>query len=181
MLDTYFVYNPLKSVSEFPRVNEDDITRLLNPEIVITPEETVIEEEEKPIVQFKKTVKKSSLKGMSLEQLIKEQNLPIKITSSYRPHNTSKSGNKSHHTKLDEYGNPTAYDIQPLINGKVDKSNYAFNYLREVINSNPVARQWFKDHDYGILDETTPSMMAKTGATGKHFHIGPDRGAVRLS
>jgi len=24
-------------------------------------------------------------------------------------------------------------------------------------------------------------MMAKTGATGKHFHIGPDRAAVRFN
>ena len=74
-----------------------------------------------------------------------------------------------------------AYDIQPLVNGKVDKSDSAFTNLRNILANNYNVREWFKIRNWGILDETTPQMMAKTGATGKHFHIGPDRAAVRFN
>ena len=30
------------------------------------------------------------------------------------------------------------------------------------------------DHGWGIIEETTSEVMAKTGATGKHWHFGPD-------
>lgn len=30
----------------------------------------------------------------------------------------------------------------------------------------------------GILDETTPEMLARTGGTGAHWHIGRDKMAV---
>ena len=32
-----------------------------------------------------------------------------------------------------------------------------------------------QEHNLGILDERTKKMQAKTGATGAHFHIGPDQ------
>ena len=44
--------------------------------------------------------------------------------------------------------------------------------------SNPLIRYYFSKKGLGVLDETSPSMMARTGATGKHFHIGPDRLAL---
>ena len=74
-----------------------------------------------------------------------------------------------------------AYDIQPLVNGKVDKSDSAFANLKQILSSNQNVRNWFKVRNWGILDETTPQMMSKTGATGKHFHIGPDSTAERFS
>lgn len=128
----------------------------------------------------------SNLANMSFEDLIKTYNLPIQISSGYRGKNgfrggKTKSGKQSNHNKLDEHGHPMAYDIQPLVNGKVDKSDSAFTNLRNILANNYNVREWFKMRNWGILDETTPQMMAKTGATGKHFHIGPDRAAVRFS
>ena len=128
----------------------------------------------------------SNLANMSFEDLIKTYNLPIQISSGYRGKNgfrggKTKSGKQSNHNKLDEHGHPMAYDIQPLVNGKVDKSDSAFANLRNILANNQDVKEWFRMRDWGILDETTPYMMAKTGATGKHFHIGPDRAAVRFS
>ena len=127
-----------------------------------------------------------NLANMSFEDLIKTYNLPIQISSGYRGKNgfrggKTKSGKQSNHNKLDEHGHPMAYDIQPLVNGKVDKSDSAFANLRNILANNQDVKEWFRMRDWGILDETTPQMMAKTGATGKHFHIGPDRAAVRFS
>lgn len=128
----------------------------------------------------------NNLANMSFEDLIKTYNLPIQISSGYRGKNgfrggKTKSGKQSNHNKLDEYGHPMAYDIQPLVNGKVDKSDSAFANLRNILANNQDVKEWFRMRNWGILDETTPQMMAKTGATGKHFHIGPDRAAVRFS
>lgn len=128
----------------------------------------------------------SNLANMSFEDLIKTYNLPIQISSGYRGKNgfrggKTKSGKQSNHNKLDEHGHPMAYDVQPLVNGKVDKSDSAFANLRNILANNQDIKEWFRMRDWGILDETTPQMMAKTGATGKHFHIGPDRAAVRFS
>lgn len=128
----------------------------------------------------------SNLANMSFEDLIKIYNLPIQISSGYRGKNgfrggKTKSGKQSNHNKLDAHGHPMAYDIQPLVNGKVDKSDSAFANLRNILANNQDVKEWFKMRNWGILDETTPQMIAKTGATGKHFHIGPDRAAVRFS
>lgn len=128
----------------------------------------------------------NNLANMSFEDLVKTYNLPIQISSGYRGKNgfrggKTKSGKQSNHNKVDEHGHPMAYDIQPLVNGKVDKSDSAFANLRNILANNQNVREWFRIRNWGILDETTSQMMAKTGATGKHFHIGPDSAAVRFS
>lgn len=139
----------------------------------------------KPLVS-NQIIQNNNLANMSFEDLVRTYNLPIKISSGYRGKNgfrggKTKSGKQSNHNKLDAHGHPMAYDIQPLVNGKVDKSNSAFANLKNILTNNYNVREWFKVRNWGILDETTPQMMAKTGATGKHFHIGPDRAAVRFS
>ena len=131
-------------------------------------------------------IQNNNLANMSFEDLVRTYKLPIKISSGYRGKNgfrggKTKSGKQSNHNKLDAHGHPMAYDIQPLVNGKVDKSDSAFANLRNILANNQNVREWFKMRNWGILDETTPYMMAKTGATGKHFHIGPDRAAIRFS
>lgn len=35
-----------------------------------------------------------------------------------------------------------------------------------------------REHNLGILDERSKQIQAKTGATGAHFHIGPDKNAI---
>ena len=113
------------------------------------------------------TIGKSDSETISLPDLLKQQGVDFTITSSYRPNAITKSGHKSNHSI--EGG---AYDIKPAN----DKS---FEDLKEQIYSNPTIVQWMNDHGWGIIEETTPEVMAKTGATGKHWHFGPDSMGVQ--
>ncbi len=115
---------------------------------------------------------------VSFEELLKQENLPVKITSGYRGDNgfrggKTASGKRSNHNRKDEYGNSMAYDIVPL--------NGDFDDLLNRIYSNPRIINWLKSKGYGILEETTPNIMKKTGATGKHLHIGPDSSALEMT
>ena len=38
--------------------------------------------------------------------------------------------------------------------------------------------EYMREHNLGILDERNKQIQARTGATGAHFHIGPDRNAI---
>ena len=113
------------------------------------------------------TIGKSDSETISLPDLLKQQGVDFTITSSYRPNAITKSGHKSNHSI--EGG---AYDIKPA-NGK------SFEDLKEQIYSNPTIVQWMNDHGWGIIEETTSEVMAKTGATGKHWHFGPDSMGVQ--
>ena len=113
------------------------------------------------------TIGKSDGETISLPDLLKQQGVDFTITSSYRPNAITKSGHKSNHSI--EGG---AYDIKPA-NGK------SFEDLKEQIYSNPTIVQWMNDHGWGIIEETTPEVMVKTGATGKHWHFGPDSMGVQ--
>ena len=113
------------------------------------------------------TIGKSDSETISLPDLLKQQGVDFTITSGYRPNAITKSGHKSNHSI--EGG---AYDIKPA-NGK------SFEDLKEQIYSNPTIVQWMNDHGWGIIEETTPEVMAKTGATGKHWHFGPDSMGVQ--
>ena len=113
------------------------------------------------------TIGKSDSETISLPDLLKQQGVDFTITSSYRPNAITKSGHKSNHSI--EGG---AYDIKPA-NGK------SFEDLKEQIYSNSTIVQWMNDHGWGIIEETTPEVMAKTGATGKHWHFGPDSMGVQ--
>ena len=113
------------------------------------------------------TIGKSDGETISLPDLLKQQGVDFTITSSYRPNAITKSGHKSNHSI--EGG---AYDIKQA-NGK------SFEDLKEQIYSNPTIVQWMNDHGWGIIEETTPEVMVKTGATGKHWHFGPDSMGVQ--
>ena len=117
------------------------------------------------------------LSSLSFEDLVKQENLPIKITSGFRGKGDFRGGKtlqgkRSNHNRLDSQGKPMAYDIVP-INGN-------FEELLNLMYSNPRIVSWFKQRGYGILEETTPSIMKRTGATGKHLHIGPDTSARKM-
>lgn len=113
------------------------------------------------------TIGKSDSETISLPDLLKQQGIDFTITSGYRPNAVTKSGHKSNHS-IEE----GAYDIKPA-NGK------SFEDLKEQIYSNPTIVQWMNDHGWGIIEETTPEVMAKTGATGKHWHFGSDSMGVQ--
>lgn len=116
--------------------------------------------------------------NVSFEELLKQENLPVKITSGYRDSGgfrggKTASGKRSNHNRKDEWGNSMAYDIVPL--------NGNFEDLLNQIYSNPRIVNWLKSKGYGILEENTPEVMKKTGATGKHLHIGPDSSALAMT
>ena len=92
----------------------------------------------------------------------------IRITSGVRPGAMTKSGNRSHHS----FGN--AIDITPnFAQGETWES------MRRKVKESKEFQQFMRDNKFGIIDETTPDVMAKTGATGAHWHVGPDQWALR--
>lgn len=118
---------------------------------------------------------------LTFEELVKQENLPLIITSGYRKGSKTKQGKSSNHSRLDSKGNSLAYDIQPFFNGKVDKSEEGFNKLLTILYNNPRVVRWLEYNNKGILEEITPSVMKRTGATGPHLHIGPDSWAKNMS
>lgn len=118
---------------------------------------------------------------ISFEQLLKEENVPAIITSGFRGKGNLRGGKtaqgrQSNHNKLDNKGNSMAYDIKP-------QQGYSFNDLRNILYKNPRIVEWFKSRDWGVLEEMqdgkrgfydTHGHFHYTGATGPHFHIGPD-------
>ena len=124
---------------------------------------------------------KEDYEDLSFEELVEQENLPLIITSGYRKGSKTKQGKSSNHSRLDSKGNPLAYDIQPFFNGKVDKSEEGFNKLLTILYNNPRVVRWLEYNNKGILEEITPSVMKRTGATGPHLHIGPDSWAKNMS
>lgn len=91
-------------------------------------------------------------------------------SSGYRPNAKTKSGNDSWHSKLDQWGNSQAID---LVFSDFEKA-------RKAIYSDPELVAYLMNNKLGLLEETTPGVLAKTGGTGKHFHLGPDRWALQM-
>lgn len=81
--------------------------------------------------------------------------ISFRVTSGVRPGAKTKQGKTSHHA----HGN--AIDITP-----VKGETYAD--LTNKIRNAPGFVKWMQDHGYGIYDETTPKVMARTGASGAH-------------
>lgn len=64
-----------------------------------------------------------------------------------------------------------AIDITPL-------PGQTFEDLKQSFYNNPGLIQWMRDRGFGILEETSEDIMRKTGASGKHWHIGKDEIAI---
>lgn len=86
-----------------------------------------------------------------------------RITSGYRGKNNKigKLGSKSAHAHLLDDGSSAALDI---VSDNMDR-------LRQEL-TNPELQRELAANGFGILDETDPATMKRTGATGAHFHIG---------
>lgn len=82
----------------------------------------------------------------------------IVYTSGKRDKAIGKAGNKSHHMTGD------AID---LAGNQKEIYNTLYNTKKGV--------ELLVRHGMGIIDETNPDMMKKTGATGAHYHISPDK------
>nr|DAF63663.1 MAG TPA: peptidase [Podoviridae sp. ctz6O13] len=100
-----------------------------------------------------------------IKALFKKHGINITVTSGKRAAGAAgKAGKRSHHVG----GN--AVDIVP---GKGE----TFESIKRKMLGNSEIQQFFSDNGLGVIDETSPNTMKKTGATGQHFHIGPDKAA----
>lgn len=91
--------------------------------------------------------------------------ISLRITSGTRPGARTKQGKQSWHAL------GRALDITPV-------EGQTFEDLAEAIRNSPDLVAYMKEHGYGIYDETTPEVLSRTGGTGAHWHLGPDRNAI---
>lgn len=87
--------------------------------------------------------------------------ISVRVTSGLRPGSVTANGSQSRH------GTGEAIDITPIEGQTWDDLTTAFK-------NNPELIQFMRDKGWGVLDETDPATMAKTGATGAHWHVGKD-------
>ena len=100
-----------------------------------------------------------------IEQILRENGVNFRVTSGFRhPNEAGNAGKSSAHTYALASGSPAAIDIVPGIGSD-------WNTLYKQMNS-PEVRAALASYGLDILDETNPVTMAKTKATGKHFHVG---------
>ena len=100
-----------------------------------------------------------------LINLMVEEGISFRITSGYRPGAKTKQGRPSHH------GAGNAIDITPI-------KGQTWDDLLSQMRRSKRFLDYMRSHKLGILDERSKEMLAQTGGTGAHFHIGPDRAAV---
>lgn len=123
-----------------------------------------------------------SLVNIDIEDLLRQEGITsvngkkIKFGNKNRRSANAGYGVKnSHHKEIDQYtGYANARDIS--IVGGTDKD---YTDFRDMLLGNDRIRQWFSQKGWGIINELTPTVMRKTNATGRHFHFGPDKWAVR--
>lgn len=96
-----------------------------------------------------------------LIDLMVDEGMSFRVTSGNRPGAKTKSGNPSHH------GSGDALDITPI-------EGQTWDDLIAQMKASPKFIKYMNEHGLGILDERSKDIQAKTGATGEHFHIGPD-------
>lgn len=113
-------------------------------------------------------------KQMSLQQVLDKSGLNqyVKITSGYRSQNIGTAGSRSWHKKKNEYGLSMAYDITP-------KNGISFDDMFKKIKGSQIMTDWLRANNFNINDETDAATLRRTGGTGAHFHIGPDKFNVR--
>lgn len=116
--------------------------------------------EEVPIIDYNQN------NEISFEDLLKQEGVHARITSGYRENSKTSSGKTSHHATKGG-----AYDVVP--------TDGNFENLRKEIYGNPRIVAWMKNKGWGILEETNPEIKRRTGATGDHWHFGPDKIAVQ--
>lgn len=120
------------------------------------------------------TTQQPDYTSKDLQTMLQEQGLDkyIKITSGYRDHNIGKAGSKSNHRKKNQHGLSMAYDIIPM-------QGETFDSIFQKIKENSAMQQWLSQNGFNINDETDATTLKRTGGTGAHFHIGPDKFNVR--
>lgn len=149
-----------------------------------TKEESTIKTQTKSTQKKDTTTQKfnSDLARIDIEDLLKQEGITsvngkkIKFgRKTLRPQNASYGVKNSNHKKRDPYnGFANARDIS--IPGGSDAD---YTKFRQMLLSNPRVVEWFRLRKWGIINELTPAVLRRTNGTGRHFHFGPDRWAVR--
>ena len=165
---TPYLINKQES-NRFPETKVPDIiARSKNKPLMVsqlTQSETT--EDAKPITRGITTYK-SKINIGNMQSVIDKFNdygISIRVTSGLRPGAVTSSGKQSFHSTGD------AIDITP-------GEGETWDTLKTKLKSNPELVEWMQSQGYGILDETDPHTMARTNATGAHWHIGKDKNAV---
>jgi len=104
---------------------------------------------------------------VDLQNLFTKYNLPITITSGYREGAVTSNGSPSFHASGE------AMDIVPT-------EGHTFQEIADIIRNTPEIANFMKSHKLGVLDETSKEMLARTGGTGAHYHVGRDKNAYKF-
>lgn len=92
-----------------------------------------------------------------------------------RDQNASFGAKNSNHKKRDPHtGNAMARDIS-IVGGNLDD----YTEFRKQIMANELISKYLDAKGWGIINEVTPQILARTRGTGMHFHFGPDSWARR--
>lgn len=200
LMDSYVTYTPLNYIQKEtvePEKKQDLLSdiqsiKAMNLEQIMFPKETVevSKDEGEDLfgeIQTAQTTSPSSSTtstsnsnlDISFKELAEQENLPVKITSDYRP---NASNPRSYHRQLDSRGYSKAFDIQPSWDGgkTASRSQEDFAKLREILYTNPRVVAWMEHNNIGILEENKPEVAKRTGASGPHFHVGPDKWAIYM-
>lgn len=124
--------------------------------------------QQSPIQRATHIFKDSSINVGNMQELLDkfaDAGISLRITSGYRPGAHTKQGNQSWHSQ------GYALDVTP-------GTNETWASLRQKLRNSPELIKYMQDNGFGIIDETTPEMQLRTGATGAHWHIGKDKLAI---
>lgn len=100
-----------------------------------------------------------------IEQVLRENGVNFRVTSGARkPNQAGNAGKGSAHTYTIFGNSPGAIDIVPGVGSD-------WNTLFAQMNS-PRVRKALAAYGLDVLNETNPSVMASTHATGPHLHVG---------
>jgi len=173
-VNTYSKNDKKENESENENVDKVEID-VSGPEVIQQPEtSTITAPADSPKVitpQFPKGTVIYKTKNMNIgnmQELINlmiDEGISFRVTSGYRFGAKTKNGKPSHH------GAGNAIDITPIEGQTWD------DLLSQMRRSNRFL-DYMRSHKLGILDERSKEMLAQTGGTGAHFHIGPDGAAV---
>lgn len=122
------------------------------------------------------------LLGIDIEDLLRSEGITsingkrIKFgNKGLRPANASYGVKNSNHKRRDPHtGNAMARDISIVGGTTQDYADF-----RRILLSNPRVVQYMATKGWGIINEVTSAILARTRGTAPHFHFGPDRWAKR--
>ena len=158
-------------ISDYTRFPVEPVKTYSIPKETPTPQQIKIQVDNTKVEQPKMEKQKGTVSYkykdldvgnmQELIDLMVNEGISFRVTSGNRPGAKTKSGNPSHH------GSGNALDITPI-------EGQTWDDLIAQMKASPKFIKYMNEHGLGILDERSKDVQIKTGATGEHFHIGPD-------